>query len=119
MGESVIVKVTDIIGSPLCISTEDGQKVYKRVESLLKRDQQVQISFDHVELLISLFLNVAIGQLYGSFSEDKIRSQVRFEGLAEDDLDLLEHVVNNAKNYYENQQSYDAAWQAEQGEELQ
>lgn len=58
-------------------------------------------------MLISLFLNVAIGQLYGTFDEQTIRNQLRVEGLEQDDKELLKIVVDNAKKYYSNKQSYD------------
>ncbi len=68
-------------------------------------------------MLISLFLNVAIGQLYGSFSEDIVRSQLKVEGLSSDDMELLKRVVDNAKKYYSNKNSYDDAWLEEDDNE--
>jgi hypothetical protein len=68
-------------------------------------------------MLISVFLNVAIGQLYGSFSEDIVRSQLKVEGLSSDDMELLKRVVDNAKKYYSNKDSYDDAWLEEDDEE--
>jgi hypothetical protein len=113
------LKVADITGSHLCISAEDGQEVFDKVESLLKRGKNVTISFDGVTMLISLFLNVAIGQLYGSFSEKEIRSMVKVEGLSGEDMELLKRVVENAKKYYSNPKGYDEAWQGEEDEDEQ
>jgi len=116
MSNRVFIKVADVIGSPLCISAEDGQKVFDKLAPLLKNGKQVTISFDRVSMLISLFLNVAIGQLYGTFSDEEVRSLVELEGLSGDDLDLLKRVVDNAKKYYANPQGYDAAWQEDEDE---
>lgn len=113
MSNRILIKVTDVIGSPLCISAEDGQKVFEKLEPLLKSGKQVTISFDRVSMLISLFLNVAIGQLYGSFSEDEVRSLVIVEALSGEDMELLKRVVDNAKKYYANPRDYDTAWKAE------
>ena len=110
MRENIKIKVTDLIGSPLCISEEDGQKIFDKVAKLLHEGSQVTISFKNATMLISLFLNVAIGQLYGSFSEDIVRNQLKVEGLSNDDLELLKRVVDNAKKYYSNKESYDNAW---------
>jgi len=117
MSKSIKIKVTDLIGSPLCISAEDGQKIFDKVAKLLKDGSQVTISFENVTMLISLFLNVAIGQLYGSFSEEDIRSQLKVEGLSSDDMELLKRVVDNAKRYYSNKESYDDAWLEEDDNE--
>jgi len=119
MEKPIVIKVADLIGSPLCISAEDAQKVFDKVESLIKDSKAVIISFDHVSMLISLFLNIAIGQLYGSFSEDEIRAKLKVDGLSGDDMELLKRVVDNAKRYYANPQKYDAAWQSEGDEDEQ
>ena len=68
-------------------------------------------------MLISLFLNVAIGQLYGFFNEAKIRAQLKVECLSSDDMELLKRVVDNAKKYYSSQESYDKAWLEEDDNE--
>lgn len=117
MDDRITIKVGDIIGSPLCISAEDGQRIFEKIESLMKKGKKVIISFDRVTMLISLFLNVAIGQLYGSFNEEEIRSMVKVEGLSGDDMELLKRVVDNAKKYYSNPAGYDAAWYDEEEDE--
>ena len=117
MNDSITLRVSDLIGSPLCISAEDGQKVFDRLTPLLREGKQVNVSFERVKTLISLFLNASIGQLYGTFNEDQIRAQVKIIGLAEDDLDMLRRVVENAKKYYANQPAYDQAWKLESDDE--
>ncbi len=117
MNKQIKIKVADLIGSPLGISAEDGQKVFDNVEQLLKTEKEVVISFENMTILISLFLNVAIGQLYSSFSEEAIRAQLKIEGLSSDDMELLKRVVENAKKYYSNQKSYDDAWLEEESNE--
>ncbi len=119
MDKPITIKVADLIGGPLCISAEDGQKVFDKVEALFKDDKSVIISFDRVNMLISLFLNVAIGQLYGSFSEDEIRAKLQVDGLSGDDMELLKRVVDNAKRYYANPKQYDDAWRNEEDEDEQ
>lgn len=117
MSDQIKIKVANLIGSSICISTEDGQKVFDKVEQLLKAGNKVTISFENVTMLISLFLNVAIGQLYGTFRDEVIRAQLRVEGLTSDDMELLKRVVDNAKKYYSNKKSYDDAWLEEDNNE--
>lgn len=117
MSDQIKIKVADLIGSQICISAEDGQKVFGKVEQLVKAGKHVTISFENVSMLISLFLNVAIGQLYSSISEEAIRAQLKVEGLSSDDMELLKRVVDNAKKYYSNKKSYDDAWLEESDNE--
>ena len=114
MNDPVTIKVADLLGSPLCISAEDGQKVFNKVDALFKNGRSVIVSFDRVSMLVSLFLNIAIGQLYGSFSEDDIRAKFQVDGLSPDDMELLKRVVDNAKKYYANRKQYDIAWKNEE-----
>lgn len=113
MNDHITIRVGELIGSPLCISAEDGQKVFDKILPFLNEDKPVRISFERVNMVVSIFLNVAIGQLYGTFSEDRVKSLVRVDGLSEDDMGLLKRVVDNAKRYYSNREGYDAAWQEE------
>jgi len=117
--KTVELKVVDFIGSPLCISADDGQKIFDKVQLLLNEGNQVVISFEHVTMMVSLFLNVAIGQLYSTFSEEEIRNNLNVKGLDDDDKELLKKVVENAKKYYANSKEYDLAFMVEEdnGEE--
>lgn len=108
--DKVTIRVADIVGGSLCISAEDGQKVFEKIKQFLDNEQRVTVSFEKVTMLISLFLNAAIGQLYGSFSEERIRNCLKVTGLAPEDLEILKKVVDNAKKYYSNPQGYDTAW---------
>jgi transcriptional regulator len=117
MKEQVTIRVADIIGSPLCISAEDGQKVYEKLVPLLKQGRKVTISFEKVTTIISLFLNAAIGQFYGVFDESRLNDLLSVTGLTDDDLDMLKRVVDNAKRYYANPQSFDQAWVSEGSDE--
>ena len=110
------IKITEVIESSLGISPEDGQKIFDKIQPLVKNDQQIVISFDQLELVISLFLNVAIGQLYGTFSEEKVEKLVRFEDISSADQELLEVVKENAKQYFKSPMNYDEAWAAELNE---
>ena len=117
MSERINLRVADIIGSPVCISAEDGQKVFDKMVPLLRAGKKITLSFEKVDMLISLFFNVAIGQLYDTFSEEDIRASVEVRGLDSDDLEMLKRVVDNAKKYYSNPKGYDAAWDLEGDED--
>ena len=116
MKDIVRVSVYDIVGGSICVSAEDGQKVYAKIAPLLKAGNKVVLSFANVETLISAFLNSAVGQLYGEFSEDQIRELFSVDDMNQEDLALLRRVVNNAKVYFKNPKEFDKAWKEEVGE---
>ncbi len=117
MPDKIKINVADIIGSPLCISADDGQKIFEKIVPLVEGKKAFIISFERISTIISLFLNVAIGQLYGRFSEDEINASMAIEGLAPDDMEILERVKDNAKKYYANKDAYDRVWKIEVGDD--
>jgi len=115
--QEIIVRAFDVIGSPLGVSSDDGQKVHDKVAPLLREGRKVSLSFDRIETIISAFLNAAIGQLYGELPEEKIRELFNVRDMAQEDLALLKRVVDNAKLYFANRKEFDQAWKEETGSE--
>src|SRR5512146_152775 len=104
MSEGVNLSVLEIVGSPLCVASDDGQRVYDRVSAALKDKRKVTLSFLNITSITSAFLNAAVGQLYGEFSEDDIRAGLQVADMAQDDLALLKRVVETAKAYFKDRE---------------
>ena len=117
MLEGIRISIFEVVGSPLCVASSDGQKVYERVSTALEKDMNVVISFRNVTTLTSAFLNAAIGQLYGTFSEEQIRDILMVEDMEQDDLALLKRVVDNAKLYFKDRKRFDKVVEETQGNE--
>jgi hypothetical protein len=115
MPDEITIRIFDVIASPLAVSSDDGQKVYDAIAPLIRQNQKVRLSFDKIEIMISAFLNAAIGQLYGEFSEDTVRSLFGVQDMSREDLVLLKYVVDNAKLYFAHREEFDRAWQEELG----
>lgn len=113
MSEPVIIRVFDVVGSPLCVSSADGQLVYDKLAPLVRDGRKVALSFAQVQTLISAFLNTAIGQLYGEFTEERVRELLSVRDMAPEDVALLKRVVENAKRYFANRSASDKAWKEE------
>lgn len=107
MSEEIRISMFEVVGSPLCVASDDGQKVYERVNTALEAERDVVVSFKNVSTLTSAFLNAAIGQLYGVFEEDQIRSKLKVEDAEQDDLVLLKRVVDNAKLYFKDPERFE------------
>lgn len=103
----------NIIGT-LCVSADDGQRLYELIVDNIKNDQPVNVSFSGVDTLISAFLNASIGQLYGEFDEEQIQKYVQISDMEADDFELLQRVIDNAKLYFQNRRSFDEAWDSQE-----
>ncbi len=117
MSNASTIQVFDIVGGGLCVSSDDGQLVHDKIAELLREKRKVIISFENVDTLISAFLNAAIGQLYGEFSEEDIRACLSVDKMTPDDKELLGRVVENAKIYFKNRKKFDKAWKDEVSDE--
>ena len=109
MSKKIAISIFEVVGSPLCVASNDGQKVYKRLAAILSEKRGATLSFCNVTTLTSAFLNAAIGQLYGKFSEDEIRDSLSVEDIEDDDLILLKRVVDNAKLYFKDPDKFNRA----------
>lgn len=116
MKNSITLSIFEIVRSPLCIASDDGQKVYRRIAAGLKDGTNVTVSFLSVSSLTAAFLNAAIGQLYGRFKEDQIRSQLKVKDIEPEDLALLKRVIGTATQYFEDPKRFNKAVQDTLGE---
>jgi hypothetical protein len=109
MSQLIDMSVHEIVGNPLCVASDDGQKVHDRIAAALKEGVRVNLSFLNVKSVTSAFLNAAVGQLYGEFSEEKIRESLQVSHADQDDLALLKRVVETAKAYFKDPAKFTAA----------
>ena len=107
MSEHIHISAFEVVGSPFCVASSDGQKICDQLITALKVDRSIALSFRDVTTLTAAFLNAAIGQLYGIFSEEQIRTRLKVVDLEPDDLALLKRVVETAKLYFKDPERFD------------
>jgi hypothetical protein len=118
MPDRIPLKIYDIVGGPIWVSTEDGQKVYEKIVAAFKAERAVDLSFVNRQNLITAFLNAAIGQLYnGDYTEDFLRENLAAVEISDEDRTMLSRAIENAKRYFANREKYDKAWKEEVGDE--
>lgn len=84
------------------MSAADGQKVYRALQQAVSEGDRVVLSFSGITRMTTAFLNAAVGQLYGEFSEEQVRQHlappIDFEPWH---LSRLKLVVDRAKNFFQ------------------
>ena len=103
MNNMVKISVVEVVGDSICVTDGDGKKVYDVIFCVLSNEKEIMISFDGVTDLTSAFLNNAIGQLYGKFKKDYIKSKLRVSDMSKSDMVLLKRIVDRAKSFFEDQ----------------
>jgi len=109
MKDNITLRVYEIVGSSLCVASEDGQKVFDQITQALHDGKAVRLSFDNIESLTSAFLNSAVGQLYGKYPHKLLRESLSVIEMEKDDLALLKRVIYTAKQYFKDPEVIDAA----------
>lgn len=98
--ERSIINIVNTIGDSYCVEADDGQKVYDLIKRIFLEKRSVTLSFLNVKMLTTAFLNTAIGQLYGEFSDEFIKNNLNVEHLSQSGVVSLKRVVETAKLYY-------------------
>lgn len=112
MANEVKVSVISLVGSPMCVATRDGDRLYERIVEAFAAGYHVNLSFLNVTILTSAFLNRAIGCLYGEFTAEDIEARLSYTDIEADDKELINAVVENAKQYFKDPERHRQAVKA-------
>ncbi len=116
MMKTVTIKISQVIGSGYGVSASDGKLVYNAIANEISKGNRVLISFENTTRLTTAFLNAAVGQLYGEFSADKVRSVLVPPEDAEDwQLHRLKLVIDRAKVFFSDPDSVSGIISSEVG----
>lgn len=97
------INIYNEVGGSAAVSDTDGQKVFEKINKALKAGNSVLLDFVNIDIVISAFLNTAVGQLYKeNYSVEFLRSNVKTTNMKKDDWDILATVLKRAKEYYQN-----------------
>lgn len=97
------INIYNEVGGSAAVSDTDGQKVFEKINKALKAGNSVLLDFVNIDMVISAFLNTAVGQLYKeNYSVEFLRSNVKTTNMKKDDWDILATVLKRAKEYYQN-----------------
>ena len=101
--------IKDIINSELAVSTENGNKVFEIVDSYLQQNEKVELDFRGITIMITAFLNAAIGSLYSKkeYTGQFLNDHLTLENVEEDDRVLFKDVIQRAKEYFADKESFE------------
>lgn len=105
--EPVRIHLAKIIGSPEAVSSADGELVFSYINEALKTGCKVVLDFEGITLLITAFLNSAIGQLYGIYETKFIQEHLSVLNLSPAGSSALRMVTRLAKEYFQNRKAMD------------
>jgi hypothetical protein len=115
--EEYKLKIFQVVGSEIAVSSEDGDTVFEKINHAIEHDKGVILDFENLKILTTAFLNSAIGQLYSKYSSSVLSKKLKLENISDSDKLLLKTVTTRAKEYFENKEQLDPIIKESLGDE--
>lgn len=106
MKKEFYIDVAEKIENPSALTQEQGNIIYNAIVPAIEQGKHIILDFDHVESMITAFLNNAIGQLYGKFTSEQISECLEIVNFPDVKKSTLNLVISNAKKFYSNQEKF-------------
>jgi hypothetical protein len=113
--KQITIQVFDEVGGSAAICVDDGNNIFKKIDHAITNEVNVVLSFQNIELIITAFLNAAIGQLYSKYTSEQIKAYLQITNVRPEDKRLFNMVIERAKDYFSNPDSFDESINAEMG----
>jgi hypothetical protein len=109
MSNKTLLNIKEIIQKDMAISTDDGEIVYRKIVGELEKGNEITIDFKGIDIVITAFLNVAFGKLYGNnqYDSEFLNNHIVLQNVAPEDINLFKKVVERAKDYFKNNKNID------------
>lgn len=103
------IVIKEVINSELAVSTENGIKVFELIDSYLQKKEKVELDFAGINIMITAFLNAAIGSLYGKkeYTPEFLNEYLKLENVEKDDRILFRDVIQRAKEYFADKDTFE------------
>jgi hypothetical protein len=109
--KNVTLRLSSIARGGICVAAEDGNKVHDAIKAEIERGSRVTLSFTGVTRMTTAFLNAAVGQLYGEFTEEHLRQHLAPPMEAENwHLNRLKLVVDRVKQFFKDPNAIKSAF---------
>lgn len=95
-----VINISEVIGKSNAVSSSDGEKIFEIISAEFNNNESIELDFSGIQLTITAFLNSSIGNLYANFSVEKIKENLTISNLQIDDLELLQFVIEKAKQRF-------------------
>ncbi|WP_407508414.1 STAS-like domain-containing protein [Elizabethkingia anophelis] len=107
MNSNLHLTVKDIIGSEIAVTTDDGNILYENINKAFLKDDTVELDFAGIKILITAFLNSAIGRLYENYDSKFLNENLKLINVAPEDRILFKKVVERAQEYFNDKKGFE------------
>lgn len=108
MKADIFLDVAQKLGSPIALTQEQGDVIFKEISKVIQNQDIVHLDFSRIERVISPFLNNSIGKLYGEFTSRQIKECLDIQHFPDAKKATLSLVIYNSKRYYANTERFNS-----------
>lgn len=105
--DNYIIRIYDDVGGDSAISVDDGDLLFKKIDNALQNNLTVVLDFQNINLIITAFLNAAIGQLYSKYTSEQLNEKLKLENIKPEDVYLFKKVIETAKDYFADPEGFE------------
>jgi len=101
-----IINIKDYLNRSMAVSTDRAELIFKECKKHIENGENIILNFDNTKLVITAFLNIVIGKLYGlGIDSNIIDNKISFINITPSINKMIMDVIKNSKKYYENKQN--------------
>ncbi len=104
--EPLVINITQHIKLNKGITPDEAEPILNMEKEAFNKGQKVILDFSNVEMLTTAFLNVVIGNLYEGYTSDQLKNLLSFRNYDIPTSARIAKVIENAKAFYNDNQSY-------------
>jgi len=104
---TINIKISDLINNTFAVTTEEGEILFNEILKNFEEGNKIILDFTMLEIIISTFFNASIGQLYSIYDGQFLKENLSIINLSNDDLNVLAKVIERAKQYFKDKQSFE------------
>lgn len=104
---NINIKLVEQISCNKGITSEEAEPLYSAEIEAFNAGKTITLDFAGVEMITTAFLNVIVGRLYKDYDKEQLKEMLFFEGLTESIARRIKKVTDNAKLFYQDEQSYE------------
>jgi len=94
------VLIKDFLGSELCITSGDGQKIFNLIVSCFKKNEKIELDFIGVRSVSPCFCNFSFNKLFENYTREQINRNVTLSNLKGSHQQTINRCLDNFEKYY-------------------
>ena len=111
MSEVKTINIVETIDTPYCVDLGHAKKIYEILNDCLQKKQKVEISFIGAKMVITAFLNTAVGVLYKDFDTKVIDDLLSVIDIEPKFKVMWDKVIYGSPIYYKDKEGIDKIFQ--------